>query len=83
LSSTTGMMIGQDIDYFQVLKGRLDTYVDALSRNPEAPEPATVIGPEFASICGNKDDMFTYMTGAKMFLATLTNVRKYLEAVEV
>jgi len=83
LSHTTGLMIGQDLDYFQILKERLDLYVDALARNPEAPEPATVIGPEFASICGNKEDMFTYMTGAKMFLTTLANVRNYLESLEI
>lgn len=83
LSDATGVVISREIDYFQVLKGRLDLYVDALARNPEAPEPATVIGPEFADICGNRDDMFTYMTGAKMFLATLSNVRKYLEALEI
>lgn len=83
LSNTTGLMIGKDIDYFQVLKDRLDLYVAALSRNPDAPEPATVIGPEFASVCGNKNDIFTYMTGSKMFLSTLSNTRKYLEAMEV
>lgn len=83
LSSTTGLMLGQDIDYFQTLKDRLDLYVNALARNPEAPEPATVIGPEFAGICGNKNDIFTYMTGAKMFLTTLSNVRNYLEAIEI
>lgn len=83
LSQTTGLMIGQDLDYFQILKDRLDLYVDALARNPEAPEPATVIGPEFAAVCGNKEDIFTYMTGAKMFLTTLANVRDYLESIEI
>lgn len=83
LSSTTGLMIGQEIDYFQVLKERLDFYVAALARNPEAPEPATVIGPEFAGVCGNKSDIFTSMTGSKLFLATLSKVRKYLEAMEI
>lgn len=83
LSNTTGLMIGKDIDYFQVLKDRLDLYVAALSQNPDAPEPATVIGPEFASVCGNKNDIFTCMTGSKMFLSTLSNTRKYLEAIEV
>jgi len=42
-----------------------------------------VIGPEFASVCGNKNDIFTCMTGSKMFLSTLSNTRKYLEAMEV
>jgi hypothetical protein len=72
-------MTGQDIDYFQVLKDRLDMYVAALSQNPEAPEPATVIGPVFAETCGNREDIFTAMAGSKMFLSTLTNVRRYLD----
>jgi|SRR6056297_1933458 len=83
LSDATGLMIGKEIDYFQVLKDRLDLYVAAMSNNPEAPEPATVIGPEFAAVCGNKNDIFTYMTGSKMFLTTLSNIRRYLEAMEV
>jgi hypothetical protein len=83
LSTTTGLMIGQDIDYFQTLKNRLDTYVEALTRNPRAPEPASVIGPEFAKICGNETDLFTFMTGAKMFLNTIRRIKEYLEAVKL
>ena len=79
LSNTTGLMIGQDIDYFNILKDRLDHYVDALSKRPDAPEPAVVIGPEFANFCGNADDLFALMTGSKMFLSTVTRVKEYLE----
>ena len=79
LSAATGLMIGQDIDYFNVLKDRLDHYVDALSKRPDAPEPAVVIGPEFAHFCGNADDLFAFMTGSKMFLSTVTRVKEYLE----
>lgn len=81
LSSTTELMIGQDVDYFQTLKDRLDMYVDALAKNPEAQEPATVIGPMFARTCGNIDDIFTFMTGSKMFISTITRVREYFEMV--
>jgi hypothetical protein len=56
ISSTAGLMIGQDIDYFQVLRDRLDTYVEAMCRKPEATAPAVVIGPEFARACGNEND---------------------------
>jgi hypothetical protein len=79
LSYTTGLMTGQQIDYFQMLKDRLDMYVTALMENPDAPEPAVVIGPVFAEKCGNSADIFTTMAGSKMFLSTLTNVRRYLE----
>ena len=81
LSSTTELMTGQDIDYFQILKHRLDMYVDALAKKPDAQEPALVIGPEFARTCGNKDDIFTFMTGSKMFISTVARIKEYLEKV--
>ena len=83
LSTTTEFMIGQHIDYFEILQERLDMYVDAMARNPEAPEPSTVIGPEFARKCGNADDIFTFMTGSKMFLSTTGQVKEYLETIKL
>ncbi|OEU65731.1 MAG: hypothetical protein BBJ57_11775 [Desulfobacterales bacterium PC51MH44] len=83
ISTTTGLMIGHDIDYFQILKGRLDMYVDAMAKKPDVPEPAVVIGPEFARTCGNVDDIFTFMTGSKMFIATIRRVKEYLEAIRL
>ena len=81
LSTTTELMIGKDIDYFQTLQERLDMYVNAMSQNPEAPEPSAVIGPEFARTCGNADDIFTFMTGSKMFLSASGQVKEYLETI--
>jgi len=83
IATTTEYMIGQHIDYFQIIKDRLDMYVAALSKNPDAPEPARVIGPEFARICGNLDDLFTFMTGSKMFISTINKVKAYLEAIKL
>ena len=83
LSTTTEFMIGQHIDYFEILQERLDMYVDAMARNPEAPEPSTVIGPEFARTCGNANDIFTFMTGSKMFLSTTGQVKEYLETIKL
>ncbi len=76
-------MIGHDIDYFQVLTKRLDTYVAAMAKKPDAPEPAVAIEPEFARTCGNVDDVFTVMIGSKMFIATIGSVKEYLEAVKL
>ena len=83
LSETTGLMTGRDIDYFQTLKDRLDMYVDALQDKPEMSEPAAVIGPEFARLCGNSDDVFTVMTGSRMFILTVTRVKDYLESLVI
>jgi len=76
-------MIGNNIDYFQILKERLDMYVAAMAQKPDAPEPAVVIGPEFARTCGNMDDAFTVMTGSKMFIATIGSVKEYLETIKL
>jgi hypothetical protein len=83
LSSTTEMMTGQKIDYFEILKERLDMYVNTLEQHPEAQDPATVIGPEFACTCGNADDIFTFMAGSKMFMSVIGRVKEYLEAIKL
>jgi hypothetical protein len=82
LSDTTGRMIGQPVDYFAVVKERLDTYVAALAAQPAAPEPARVIGPEFAKACGRREDLFAFMTGSKMFFSTAARVKQYLGALD-
>ncbi len=81
LSHASGQMTGRSIDYFAVLKERLDRYVAALTAQPGAPEPARVIGPEFARACGREDDLFAFMTGSKMFLSATGRVEQYLRAL--
>jgi len=83
LSETTALMIGQEIDYFQILKDRLEMYVEAMQKKSDAPEPAVVIGPEFARACGNVEDVFSVMTGSRMFIATIGSVKEYLEKIEL
>jgi len=83
LSTTTEMMTGQKIDYFDIVKERLDRYVKALEQHPDAQDPATVIGPAFARTCGNADDIFTFMTGSKMFMAVIARVKEYLKTIEL
>ncbi|MBL7179302.1 MAG: hypothetical protein ABIK98_15765 [Pseudomonadota bacterium] len=79
ISATTGLMTGHDIDYFQILKERLDMYLNALNKKPDTHDPVVVIGPEFARICGNINDVFTVMTGSRMFTATIGAVKEYLK----
>ena len=83
LSETTGLMIGQDVDYFDILKDRLDTYVAALADQPDSGEAAQVIGNRFAGLCGYKDDIFAFMSGSKMFLSVTRRVSRYLEALSI
>jgi len=83
LSETTELMIGQNIDYFQVLRDRLDMYVGALAEKSDAPEPSVVIGPEFARVCGNRNETFTIMTASRLFIATTSGVKEYLETIRL
>ena len=83
LSQTTGLMIGQDIDYFEILKNRLDHYVGIMSTSGDTADPTAVIGPAFAEQCGAAQNLFTSMIGAKMFNTTVNRVRRYLEAAKL
>ena len=46
LSIHNTVSLNTDLDYFQILKDRLDMYVAALTEKPDVTEPAAVIGPE-------------------------------------
>ncbi len=83
LSETTELMIGQDIDYFGTLKKRLDQYLAALRDNSGTADPAVVIGPVFAGLCGRREDIFASMAGSKMFANAVVRVRQYLEALKL
>ena len=83
LSETTGLMTGHDIDYFHILKERLDLYVVALQSKPDMTEPAAVIGPEFAGLCGDADDIYTILAGSRMFVMTAARVKDYLESLDL
>ena len=83
LSQAAGLMIGQDIDYFEILKTRLDHYVKIMAGGTETADPTAVIGPAFAQQCGAADDLFASITGAKMFSTTMNRVQRYLEAAKL
>ena len=79
LSRTTSLFIGKDINYFNILRSRLDSYVLAMSRTGDH-NPAQAIGPEFAELCSSPQDLFTSMAGSRMFMSALGGVRQYLQA---
>lgn len=83
LSETTGLMIGQDIDYFTTIKERLDYYVAAMGEHEASDDPTQVIGPVFAAQCGDANDIFVAIAGAKMFHNAVNRVRQYLEALKL
>ena len=82
ISQATSLLIGKDIAYFETLKERLETYVQAMSGLEGNADPVQAIGPAFAACCGNPDNPFAALAGAKLFASTLANTRACLvEAV--
>jgi len=82
ITSTTELTIGKKVDYFNVLKERLDTYLKSLKGLTDETDPLSIIGPEFAQFCGDKDDVFSMLTGSKMFAATLNRVKEFLDNID-
>ncbi len=82
ISMLTETTTGTQVDYFNILKDRLDLYVLAMKETPEGSrEPATIMGPVFAKACGCPDNPAALLTGTKMFTLTLGAVKEYLNTV--
>ena len=84
ISNLTGVSTGEQIDYFEVLKKRLDIYVAVLQKKSEkTSETSAVIGSVFADLCNSPDCAAAVLTGTKMFTYTIGGVKEYLDAVEI
>jgi len=84
ISTLTQTTTGQNIDYFEILKKRLDTYVTAMQASPDSTQnPANIIGPAFSSACKCENDPVAILTGTKMFTLTLGAVKEYLNSVRI
>lgn len=81
LSTSASLATDDAIDYFAVLKQRLDHYIEALHTAGQVADPATVIGPAFADACGDGQDAVACLAGSKMFAHTLHAVREYLDGI--
>lgn len=79
LSTSASLTMGSDIDYFDIIKQRLDLYVGALDASGNISEPTIAIGPAFADVCGDKEDACAILAGSKMFQMTINAVREYLD----
>ncbi|MCP3873841.1 MAG: hypothetical protein GY699_11875 [Desulfobacteraceae bacterium] len=84
ISTLTETTAGKQINYFEIIKERLDTYLKVIQKNPEISQnPADIIGPAFAVTCNCPNDPIAILTSTKMFTLTLGSVKEYLNAVEV
>ena len=86
ISTLTKTTTGQDINYFDILKQRLDTYLATMRGNPdEAQNPANIMGPAFAAVCNSnsENESIAILIGTKMFTLTLGAVKEYLNTVKI
>ena len=83
LSTSASLTTGSDIDYFDILKQRLEFYVQALDSAGQISQPAMAVGPAFAEACGDRDDAVATLAGSKMFSHTILAVREYLDGIAV
>ena len=83
ISSLTSTSIGKEVDYFGVLKERLDLYIMVLNHFSKVNDPGAVIGPTFAKLCGSEESEAVIAAGKKMFTLSIDFVRAYLESVEI
>ncbi len=82
LSETLNLMSGADVDYFDTLKERLNTYLSTME-NAGSGEPVQVVGPEFARLCGSPENAFVTLNGARIFHLTATSVEEYIGSVDI
>ncbi len=84
ISNLTGTSTGQSIDYFNILRNRLDDYLKIIQQNSEdTKDPSHIMGPAFADICRCTDNAAVILVGTKMFTLTLGAVKEYINAVEI
>lgn len=84
ISTLTETTTGHKIDYFNILKERLDTYVQHMQNNPNgSTDPAAIMGPVFAKSCGSQENAVAVLTGSKMFSLTLGAVKEYLASITI
>ncbi len=83
ISLSVSSSIDKEIDYFEIIRERLDQYLKVLQLNSEISDPASVIGPKFAELCGFKDDVYVIISGAKIFNLALNGLREYLESINL
>lgn len=82
ISDLTQTTTGQSIDYFEILKERLNTYLAIMQENPDDTQnPASIMGPAFAELCNAKDNAAAILTGTKMFTLTLGAVKEYINTI--
>lgn len=84
ISKIAGTTSGADINYFEIIKERLNTYLKVMGNiQDETQNPASIMGPAFAVTCGHANDALTILIGTKMFTLTMGSIKEYLNSVTI
>jgi hypothetical protein len=84
ISNLTEASTGKTVNYFEILKERLDSYVEILQEaSNKTSETSTIIGATFSEFCKAGNDPVAVLTGTKMFTYTIGSVKEYLNSVEI
>ena len=78
ISQVSASAANTEINYFEQIRNRLELYINTLNQNTDIKHLSSVIGPVFADCCGDKNDPFASISGAKMFSLAVNGVREYL-----
>ncbi|MFZ5563834.1 MAG: hypothetical protein ACOZBW_07245 [Thermodesulfobacteriota bacterium] len=83
VSSLAAGSAGVTVDYFEAIRERTRTYIDAMNNNMTEADPTAVVGATFSLLCGAAETPPVNEAGKKMFINTLATVKTYLETVEI
>ncbi|MBC8441272.1 MAG: hypothetical protein H8D87_16485 [Deltaproteobacteria bacterium] len=84
ISTLAATTTGKHINYFDILKNRLDTYLAVMQKSLDKHQnPAGIIGPAFARACDTENDSHVILIGTKMFTLTLGAVKEYLNTMGI
>ncbi len=81
IAAISSSLTGDNIDFFQMIRQRVDQYMAVLNHFRDAGDPAIVIGPTIAKICGSEDNPYLIISGKKMFHISLSGVKNYIESI--
>ena len=83
VSKASSASIGKDLDYFAIIKERLDIYVNALQHFADAPDTAKVIGATFAKLCCDEANSYIILAGKRTFSLASASSKNYIESLQL
>jgi hypothetical protein len=83
VSAMTGPVLGKDCDYFSAVRQRVDHYVQVMAHFSDVGDPARVIGPTFAKLCGCDQSTEVISLGRRVFNRCLARVQDFFARAKI